>query len=45
LIGIKEKMNPFVRNISQRSKELISSKKKRRTPLEKRLEKKNSRTG
>jgi hypothetical protein len=38
-------LNPSVPDISKHSEELIPSKKKRRTPLEKRLEKKNSRTG
>jgi hypothetical protein len=37
-------MDPFVQIISQHSEKLIPNKKKRRTPLEKRLEKKNLRT-
>jgi hypothetical protein len=43
-IRIKRFLHPFVPNISQHSKKLIPSKKKRRKPLEKILEKKNSRT-
>jgi hypothetical protein len=38
-------MDPFVQGISPPSVKLIPSKKKRRTPLEKILKKKNSRTG
>jgi hypothetical protein len=45
LIGIKRFWHSFVLDISQHSEKRISSNKKRRTPLEKRLEKKNSRTG
>jgi hypothetical protein len=37
-------MDPFVQIISQHSEKLIPNKKKRRTPFEKRLEKKNLRT-
>jgi hypothetical protein len=44
-IGIERFLHSFVPDISQRFEELIPNKKKRRTPLEKRLEKKNSRAG
>jgi hypothetical protein len=44
-IGIKMFLHSFISNISQHYEKLITSKKKRRTSLEKRLEKKNSRIG
>jgi hypothetical protein len=44
-IVIKRFLHSFVPDISKDSEKLIASNKKRRTPLEKRLEKKNSRTG
>jgi hypothetical protein len=44
-VVIKKELNPFIPDISQCCEELIPNKKKRRTQLEKRLEKKNSKTG